>query len=573
MSGKERDHRRGRRLLRFLRPYLKPERRLIAGGFVAMFAEVAFRLFEPWPLKFVIDAVIAPGAAERTGILGLLALCALGVVAAAGLRALSSYLMTVCFSLAGTRAMNAVRSDVFSHTLRLPLRFHTGTRSGDLINRLVSDIGKLRDVGVTAAMPLIGNVVTLLGMLAVMFVIDWRLGLIVAAALPVFVLHSRRASRRITSAARVQRTREGELAGSAGESFGAIKVVHAYSLEDQLEQGFQKSNDRELSEGVRATRLSAGLERWTDVLVGVATAAVLLVGGWGVLEGRLTPGDLVVFVQYLKGAFKPMRDLAKYTGRIAKAAASGERIIDLVGTRNELDDLPGAHRMQRIDGAVSFRGVSASYGDGTRALDGIDLEIAPGERVALVGHSGSGKSTLASLLLRLQDPVAGSVMIDGRDLRAYTLASLRENVAIVLQESVLFTGTIRENIRMGRPDASDAEVEEAARAANVAEFAETMPEGLDTPVGERGETLSGGQRQRIAIARGMLRDARIVILDEAMAGLDGASAEKVRVAVERLCAGRTTIVVTHTPEEAESCDRVITLRRGRIVDEKDTAHA
>jgi ATP-binding cassette subfamily B protein len=229
--------------------------------------------------------------------------------------------------------------------------------------------------------------------------------------------------------------------------------------------------------------------------------------------------------------------------------------------------------MQHIDGVVSFRGVSASYGDGTKALDGIDLEIAAGERVALVGHSGSGKSTLASLLLRLQDPVAGSVLIDGRDLRAYTLASLRENVAIVLQESVLFTGTIRDNIRMARPDATDADVDEAARAANVAEFAETMPEGLDTPVGERGEMLSGGQRQRIAIARGMLRDARIVILDEAMAGLDGASAERVSVALERLCAGRTTIVITHTLEEAQSCDRVITLRRGRIVDEKDATHA
>ncbi|MGW9112118.1 ABC transporter ATP-binding protein [Microbacterium sp. NPDC055683] len=559
--------RRGRRLVSFLAPYLRPERPLIAGGFAAMLAEVAFRLLEPWPLKFVIDAVIAPGAAADPGIPALLVVCAVGVVAAAALRALSSYLMTVCFSLAGTRAMNAVRGDVYAHTLRLPLRFHTGTRSGDLINRLVSDIGKLRDVAVTAAMPLIGNVVTLVAMLVVMLVLDWRLGLVVAAALPVFLLHSRRASRRITDAARVQRAREGELAGAAGESFGAIKVVQAYTLESELERDFARSNERELTEGVRATRLAAGLERWTDVLVGVATGAVLLVGGWSVLEGHLTPGELVVFVQYLKGAFKPMRDLAKYTGRIAKAAASGERIVDLVGTRSELGDLPGAHRMGRVEGALSFRRVSAAYGDGEPALHEVDLEIAAGERVALVGHSGSGKSTLAALLLRLHDPVAGSVRIDGRDLRAYTLASLRAGIAIVLQESVLFTGTIRDNIRMGRPDATDEHVEWAAGVANVDEFAGRLPDGLDTIVGERGDTLSGGQRQRIAIARAVLRDARIVILDEATTGLDAASGAAVREALDRLSAGRTTLVVTHALDDALACDRVVVLDRGRVVEQ------
>lgn len=558
---------RGRRLAAFLRPYLRPQRALLAGGFGAMFAEVAFRLLEPWPLKFVIDAVIAPGAAEQSDILWLLATCALAVVAAAGLRALASYLMTVCFTLAGTRAMNAVRADVYAHALRLPLRFHTGTRTGDLINRLVSDIGRLRDVAVTAAMPLIGNVVTLVAMLVVMLVLDWRLGLVVAAALPVFLLHSRRASRRITDAARVQRRREGELAGAAGESFGAIKVVQAYTLETNLERDFARSNDRELTEGVRASRLAAGLERWTDLLVGIATGAVLLVGGWSVLEGHLTPGELVVFVQYLKGAFKPMRDLAKYTGRIAKAIASGERILDLAGTRSELGDLPGAHRMGRVAGAVSLRRVSASYGDGAPALCDVDLDIAAGERVAIVGHSGSGKSTLASLLLRLQDPVRGSVTVDGRDLRAYTVASLRRGIAIVLQESVLFTGTVRENIRMGRPDASDEDVEHAARVANVDEFAARMPDGLDTVVGERGDTLSGGQRQRIAIARAVLREARIVILDEATAGLDATSGAAVREALDRLSAGRTTLVITHALEDARACDRVVVLERGRVVEQ------
>lgn len=552
------------RLLRFLRPYLKPQRPLIAGGFVALLAEVAFRIIEPWPLKFVIDAVIAPGAAQDPTILHLLLACAGAVILAAGMRALSSYLMTVCFAQAGTRAMNAVRADAYAHTLGLSLRFHGGTRSGDLINRLVADVGRLRDVAVTAAMPLVGNVVTLVAMMIVMLILDWRLGLVVVAAFPVFLLHSRRASKRITGAARGQRTREGEIAGAAGESFGAIKVVQAYTLESALRRTFGASNERELTEGVKATRLAAGLERWTDVLVGVATAAVLLVGGKSVLDGHLTPGELVVFVQYLKGAFKPMRDLAKYTGRIAKATASGERILDLMHTRSEIADGPRA--LRRPEGRISFQRVSAAYDGERRVLHEVDLEIAPGEHVAFVGRSGSGKSTLASLLLRLQDPSEGAVRIDGTDIRQVTLASLRTQVSMVLQESVLFTGTIRDNIRMGRPRATDEHVAWAARMANVDEFASRLPEGLDTVVAERGSSLSGGQRQRIAIARALLRDARIVVLDEATAGLDAGSAGAVREALQRLTAGRTTIVVTHALEEAVACDRVVVLERGRIAD-------
>ncbi|MPV37422.1 ABC transporter ATP-binding protein, partial [Georgenia subflava] len=534
-----------RRTARFLRPYLRPHRKIVAGGFVALFAEVIFRLLEPWPLKFVIDAVIAPGASERPGLLRLLVLCGVAVIAVAGLRALASYLMTVCFALAGTRAMTAVRADVYAHALRLSLRYHSSAKTGDLITRLISDVGKLRDVAVTAAMPLIGNVVTLVAMLVVMVVLDWRLALVVLAAFPFFALSSSSSSKKITSASRLQRRREGDLAGTAGESLGAIKVVQAYSLQGQLEAGFASSNDKELKDGVRATRLSAGLERKTDVLVGVATGAVLLVGGWSVLQGRLTPGELVVFVQYLKGAFKPMRDLAKYTGRIAKAAASGERILDVVETRQEIADSPGAYTITRLAGEVRLEHVTASYGDGATALADVDLRVRPGARVGLVGHSGSGKSTLASLLLRLQDPVSGTVRVDGHDLRDLTLDSLRAHVAVVLQESVLFAGTVRENIRMGRPDASDTDVEAAARAANAHEFVLDLPQGYDTVVGERGDTLSGGQRQRIAIARAMLRDAAIIILDEATTGLDPKNSAAVLEAIDRLAAGRTTFVISH----------------------------
>ncbi|UNX53664.1 ABC transporter ATP-binding protein/permease [Georgenia sp. TF02-10] len=555
-----------RRTLAYLRPYLRPHRRLVAGGFVALFAEVLFRLLEPWPLKLVIDAVVAPGAAGRPGVLGLLVGCGVAVVVVAGLRALAAYLTTVAFALAGTRATTAVRADVYAHALRLSLRFHSATRTGDLITRLVSDVGKLRDVAVTAAMPLLGNVVTLAAMLVVMVVLDWRLALVVLAALPVFALQSTRSARRITGAARQQRRREGDLAGAAGESFGAVRVVQAYSLERQLEARFAVSSSQELRDGVRATRLSAGLERRTDLLVGVATGVVLAVGGWSVLAGRLTPGELVVFVQYLKGAFKPMRDLAKYTGRIAKAGASGERIVAVVATRPEVTDAPGARPLRRLVGEVRLDHVTASYGDGTTALQDVTLRVRPGARVGLVGPSGSGKSTLAALLVRLQDPVAGTVRVDGHDLRDITVDSLRAHLAVVLQESVLFAGTVRENIRMGRADATDAEVEEAARSANAHEFVQRLPQGYDTVVGERGDTLSGGQRQRLAIARAMLRDASVIILDEATTGLDPASSAAVLEAVDRLTAGRTTFLVSHVLADVLGCDEVVVLDRGQVVE-------
>lgn len=555
-----------RRILGFLRPHLRAHRPLVAGGFVALFAEVIFRLLEPWPLKFVIDAVIGPDAAAQPGIASLLIFSAIAVVGIAGLRALSAYLMTVCFALAGTRAMSTVRAAVYSHVLRLSLRFHSSSRGGDLINRLISDVGKLRDVAVTAAMPLLGNVVTLIAMLVVMFILDWRLALVVAAAFPVFAFSSSSSSKRITSASRVQRKREGDLAGAAGESLGAIKVVQAYSLTRRLEHAFQASNAKELTEGVKATRLSAALERKTDVLVGIATGAVLLVGGWSVLRGNLTPGELVVFVQYLKGAFKPMRDLAKYTGRIAKATASGERILDLMETVPEVTQRNKAYAIKRLAGEIRFEGVTVSYTGRDTALNQLDLRIRQGTKVAVVGQSGSGKSTLAALVLRLHDPTSGVVRIDGHDLRDVTLDSLRAHIAVVLQESVLFQGTIADNIAMGREDASAEDVERAARAANAHEFIMAMPEGYASVVGERGATLSGGQRQRIAIARAILRDAPIIILDEAMAGLDPRNSAAVLEAIDRLATGRTTLVITHNLNDAMGCDEVIILDNGRLIE-------
>lgn len=549
---------------RMLGPHVRPERTLLAGGVVALLAEVVFRLLEPWPVKVVLDAVVAPAAAQRPGVLRVLALAALATVVLTALRALSSYLSTVAMSLAGSRAMTRVRADLYSHLLGLSVRYHGTARTGDLVNRLTGDVNRLQDVAVTAVVPLVGNVVTLVGMTIVMLVLDPLLALIVVAAFPVFFATSARDGRRITAAARVQRAREGDLAGTVAESLGAITVVHALGLHQHLRSTFASSNDRSLREGARTARLAAGLERRTDLLVGLATAAVLFAGGARVMSGHLTPGELVVFLSYLKGAFKPMRDLAKYTGRIAKAAASGERITDVLATDAEVRDLPHATDAPRIAGDVRLEGVTATYAAGRVALRDVTLHIPAGSTVGVVGESGAGKSTLAGLLMRLQDPVAGRVLVDGLDVRDLTLQSLRSQIAVVLQESVLFATDVRENIRFGAPDASDSAVEQAAVLAGADEFVRSLPQGYDTVLGERGATLSGGQRQRIAIARAILRDARIVILDEATAGLDADSERQVRSSLEALCADRTTFVISHDPAAVRRCDVLVRLSRGRV---------
>jgi ATP-binding cassette subfamily B protein len=479
-------------------------------------------------------------------------------------RAASSYGATVLFALVGSRVTTQLRRRVYEHTLALPMQFHDRCRPGDLIVRLTGDIQRIQEVAVGAALPLLGNVAMFTGMTVVMFVLDPLLAMSVLAVAPLFLLVGARSGTKITTASRQQRSTEGALAASASESLGAMKLVHSYGLAGMLAEGFGRGNERSLRTGVTSRRLAAGLERRTDVIVGVATAIVLLVGARRVLAGRITPGELVIFLTYLKAAFKPMRDVAKQTGRIARAAASGERIADLLDIRPEIADRSYARPLRRVHGDIELRGVTVEYTPGAPVLDAVDLRIRPGERVALVGESGAGKSTLIAVVQRLVEPTRGAVLVDGHDTRDVTLESLRRSMAVVLQESVLFAISVGDNIRCGRPRATDDEVIAAATAANAHGFISDLRNGYDTVVGERGATLSGGQRQRIAIARAILRDAPIVILDEPTTGLDRTSAREVLDALARLAAGRTTIISAHDPELTASCTRTIHVSGGSV---------
>src|SRR5437667_4625581 len=527
------------RLLRRFWPYVRRERRLVTASLLALYAEIGLRLLEPWPLKVVLDRVVAHAGSGLRLLHGvdpatLLMLSALAVIGVAGVRALAAYYNTVGFALVGNRVLTAVRSELYSHLQRLSLSFHTRAKSGDLIVRVIGDVGFLQDVTVTAFLPLLANALTLVGIAAVMLWLNTPLTLLALATGPLFWVCTTRLSRRIRDTARRQRQQEGAMAATAAESIGAVKVIHALSLEGSFARVFTGQSRKNLATGAYATRLAAGLERTVDLLIAVATALTLWLGARLVLRGAMTPGDLVVFLAYLRNAFRPVRDFAKYAGRLAKASAAGELVLDVLDRTPDVRDLPGAVPAPAFRGAVRFDRVSFAYEPGRPVLEEIDCEISPGQHVALVGPSGSGKSTLVSLILRLYDPTAGRVLIDGRDIREYTLASLRPTISIVLQDSILFVGTIRDNIAQGAPGASPEATEAAARLANAHGFILAQPQGYDTVVGERGVTLSNGQRQRIAVARAAIRHAPLLILDEPTTGLDGENERAVIEALERL---------------------------------------
>jgi ATP-binding cassette subfamily B protein len=561
------------RLTRRFWPYLGRERPVIVASLFALYVEIGLRLLEPWPLKVVLDRVVATArgrAFHRLPILDavdpgtVLALSALAVIVFAGLRALAAYYNTVGFALVGNRVLTAVRSELYSHLQRLSLSFHTGARSGDLIVRVTSDVGLLQDVAVTALLPLFANALTLVGMAAVMLWLNAPLTLLALATGPLFWMFTTRRSRRIRETARRQRQQEGAMAATAAESIGAVKVIHALSLEGTFARAFTGQSRKNLATGVYATRLSAGLERTVDLLIAVGTALVLWFGARLVQRGTMTPGDLIVFLAYLKNAYRPVKDFVKYTGRLAKASAAGERVLDLLDRTPDVRDLPGAVPAPALRGAVRFEGISFAYEPGRPALEQVDCEVQPGQHVALVGPSGSGKSTFVSLILRLYDPTAGRVLIDGRDIRDYTLASLRAQTSVVLQDSILFAATIWDNIAYGAPGAPPEAIAAAARIANAHAFIEALPHGYDTVVGERGVTLSSGQRQRIAIARAAIRRAPVLIFDEPTTGLDGESERAVIEALDRLAQGWTTFLITHDLRLAARADLILYLEDGRV---------
>jgi ATP-binding cassette subfamily B protein len=556
-------------------PYVRKHRLLLAMSLAALIFQAVCQALEPWPLKYVFDALAHTKRAGRLPDLPalhnlsrgrLIALGTLAILTIAGLRVLADYAGSIGLAVLGNRVLTRVRGDLYRHLQRLPLAFHTRSRSGELVLRVIADINQFKSVLIDAALPLAARLLVLVLMFGMMFWLNWKLTLVVLAMLPLFGLSTLRLSRRVQHSAKAQRKRDGSMAATATETMGAIQLVQALSLEEHFAAQFTRQNQESQKEDVKALRWSAALGRGIGFLIAACTAAVLWFGARLVLRGELTPGELLIFLAYMRSTLKPVQELSRVSSRLARGTAAGERVFDLLETPLEVHDLPGAVAAPPFQGAVRFDQVRFAYQPGQRVLEGVDFEIAPGRRVALVGPSGIGKSTLVNLLLRFYDPSEGRVLIDGHDVREYTLASLRAQISVVLQDTVLFATTVRDNIGYGRPGSGTEAIEEAARLANADEFIRALPQGYNTVLGERGVTLSGGQRQRIAIARAALRRAPILVLDEPTTGLDDDNERAVLDALDDLAEDRTAFFITHDLQLAARADLILYLEGGRVVE-------
>ena len=555
-----------RRSLKLVAPDVAPHRALILFGVLALLLEVAFRVLEPWPLKIVVDAVTAFRGAKvshQPASVELLIGCGVALLLIVGLRALSNYLATICFALVGSRAATSLRARVFRHVQGLSQQFHARNRSADTVQRIVGDVARMQEVAITAGMPLLANVATLLVMVVVMFVLDPLLASVVLVAVVAFAVTSGPTSRKITAASRQTRKGEGQLANTAQESLASIRVVQAYGLENLVEENFTSANRTSLREGVRSRRYAARLERTTDVIVGLATAIVLVGGGLRVMQGAMSPGDLVLFITYLRTTMKPLRDMAKYTGRIARASASGERVADLMEITPDVVTPDEPVRPDVVTGAVRFDRVVTEY-DGVEVLHEVSLDVPAVGVTALVGESGSGKSTVAALLAGRESGWEGQLLLGGKPLEGFSRADLARYVTTVPSAAHLFRGSVRENLLMARPDASDGELWDALGSVSLAGYLRTQ-QGLDTVVEQEGQNLSGGQRQRLALARALLHESSVLVLDEATSNVDVESEDAIMAAVREVARYKAVVLISHRLANVVDAPRVYVLEKGRVV--------
>jgi ATP-binding cassette subfamily B protein len=548
---------------------------IIFRSFVALLLGVVFRLLEPWPLKFVLDQVFDQKASvqattitlpESWSATGVVIFVSLAVIVIAVMRAWTDYTSRVGFFKVGNHVVIRVRDRLYRHLQALPMSFHDRAKHGDLITRVTRDVSLLRDVTATAILPLIGSSMVLLGMAVVMVWLNWKLAAVSLVIIPLYWLTTVRLGRQIRETARKQRQREGAMATIASESIGAIRDIKALGLEEKFAIDFDKKNNQSQTDDLKASRLSLKLGRTVDVLLAIATAGVLWLGARYVLEGAMFPGDLVVFLVYLKRSFKPAQEFAKYTARIAKATAAGERVINLLERPVESKQKSNSTDFENVRGEIEFRDVSFGYDNQQLVLKNFDLKIEPGKTVAITGPSGVGKSTLFGLLLRFYEPKSGQILIDGQDIQNYSPATLRSVFSVVLQNPLLFASSIRENIALGNSSASEADILAAARLAEVDEFVLQMPELFETQIGERSTTLSRGQRQRIAIARAALAGKNILLLDEPTTGLDENNQKIVSEALLDLAQDKTTLMITHDPKMADRADEIVYMSVGKVAE-------
>jgi len=518
-------------------------------------------LLKDKPATGWLTHVIALFGENKQAILLFAAVAAL-VVGIVG--ALCSYIEKYYTSTVGQWVMHDLRSTLYSRIQRLSLAYHNQAQTGDLLSRVTSDIDAVQSFITGGLLSALINTLTLAGMIGVMFYMNWRFTLIALSVAPLLFLVVFHYTRLIKKSSREVRKKEGQVVSVIQEVLTSIRVVKAFAREDYEQKRLEDESLESVELSLRARSLKAKLSPMVEIIVAAGTSLVLYFGARMVLAGSLDPGSMVVFIWYLGKMYKPMQELSKMTDAYSKAAVGYERIREVLETDTDLKDLPGARPAPRFKGQIEFEKVTFAYDKEQPILKDVSFRIEPGQVAALVGRTGAGKSSIVGLVPRFYDPTSGIVKIDGVDVRKYTQKSIREQVSFVLQETLLFHAPVWKNIAYGRPNATRSEILRAAEQANASEFIDKMPQHYDTMVGERGVTLSGGQRQRIAIARAMIRDTPILILDEPGTGLDAESENLVFEALERLMKGKTSIVIAHRLATIQRSDVIFVIEEGVI---------
>lgn len=564
------------RFAHIVRTHLWHARREMLFAALCMLGFTLMEVLGPWPLKIIFDHVLLDkpltpslsvlGGVLRGGKASAVVLISVAIVLIAVLRGLFAYSQLYLTSRIGYQMVYALRRELFIHLQRLSLSFYNRTQSGELLTKVTSDTNALRDVFAESALTFTSHFLTVVGMFAVMFAVNWKLSLVVLATFPILLYALRYVYRVIKTASRAQRAKEGKIASRIGEMLTAVPLVQVFGRERYEESRFDAESTGSLEDSIRTARMEAAATRTVEIISAIGTWGVVLIGSIQVLKGAMTPGDVLVFASYLTNMYKPIRNLAKLSAKFSKATVSAERIAEILELEPEIQDRPDAVEAVNLKGEIVFDNVSFDYGDGKGVLKNVSFAISPGQQVALVGASGAGKSTIVSLILRLYDPQEGSVFIDGVNVKNYRLESLRSEIGMVLQDTVLFGATVRENISYGKPDASLDEVEDAARLANAHHFVTALPEGYDTVLGERGNSLSIGQRQRICLARAIIRQPSILILDEPTSAVDAESEALIWDAVNRVRNGKTAIVIAHQFSSIRRADQILVLKGGQVVE-------
>jgi ATP-binding cassette, subfamily B, bacterial len=558
---------------------LRPHYKMLAIGVIAVAGESLVNLLEPWPLKVVIDTVMKSQRVRNgwlnqvifnvagTDKLAILKLAAIACLVIASVGAVSSYVEKYITTSVGQWVTHDLRRAVYAHIQRLSLAYHDENPIGDLLSRVTSDIDSIQSFVVSGLVSAFINSLMLAGMIGVMCYINWRFTLLALSVAPLLAVIVFTYTRRIKKASRDVRKKEGEIVTVMQEVLSSMRVVKAFAREDYEQQRLEEQSLEGIEISLRARKLKAKLVPIVEVVIALGTSLVLWFGARMVLHGSLSPGALIVFLFYVGKLYKPMQELSKMTDAYSKASVGFERLREVLHARGEVNDIPGAKPLRQVRGAIEFDHVTFSYkSDEQPVLKDVSFKINPGQIVALVGPSGAGKTTVISLIPRFYDPTAGVVKIDGQDIRRLQQKSLRRHIGFVLQETLLFHAPVWSNIAYGKPGASRGEILRAAELANADEFIRKLPDGYDTIVGERGVNLSGGQRQRIAIARAIICDAPILILDEPSSGLDAGSEKLVFEALDRLMEGKTAVVIAHRLSTIRRADCIFVVKDGEIIE-------